>query len=55
MKTTEQNKSLLIANYIVNMVKSVNKSLDYALSISCWYTMTDEQNKEVDEFIKENW
>ncbi len=50
-----ENKSLDIAKYIISVVKSVNKSLDYALYISCWYTTTDEQNRQVDELIKSNW
>ena len=43
------------ANYIINLVKSVNKTLDYALSIVCWYTMTDREQQEVENLIKQNF
>jgi hypothetical protein len=43
------------ATYIVNLVKSVNKSLDYALDIVSWYTMTDKEEQEVKEAIKAIW
>lgn len=43
------------ANYIVNLVKSVGKSLDYALDITAWYTMTDREENEVKQAIKAIW
>lgn len=43
------------ANYIVSMVKSVGKSLEYALDIVAWYTMTDKEETEVKEAIKTIW
>jgi hypothetical protein len=42
-----------IATYICNMVKSEKKSKDYALSIVAWYTMTDSEQKKVEEIIGE--
>lgn len=50
-KATPQNK----ANYITKLVKSVGKNLDYALSIVVWYTMTDKEQKEVEQLIQDNW
>jgi hypothetical protein len=41
------------ARYIVNIVKSVNKDMDYALSIVCWYTMTDKEENIISNLIKE--
>ena len=43
------------ANYIINMVKSVGKNLDYALDIVSWYTNNDREDKEVSDIIKANW
>jgi pyrroloquinoline quinone (PQQ) biosynthesis protein C len=51
MTTTATQK----ANYITNLVKSVDKDINYALSIVCWYTMTDREQKEVEEIIKQNF
>jgi hypothetical protein len=41
------------ARYIVNLVKSVNKDMDYALSIVCWYSMTDNEDLILSNLIKE--
>lgn len=43
------------ATYIVNTVKSVGKTLDYAIDIVSWYTMTDREEKEVISLMKQNW
>lgn len=43
------------ASYIIKLTKSVNKSLEYALSIVCWYTMTDREQAEVEALVKSNW
>lgn len=43
------------ATYIISVVKSAGKSLDYALSIVCWYSMTDKEDIEISEAIKSNW
>lgn len=43
------------ANYIIRTVKSVDKSLDYALDIVAWYTMTEKEEIAVSDIIKQNW
>lgn len=43
------------AKYIINMVKSVGKTKDYAIDIVAWYTMTDKEQKDVEDLIKELW
>jgi hypothetical protein len=43
------------ARYIVAVVKSVNKSLNYALDIVTWYTITDSEEKAVKEQIQKFW
>ena len=35
------------AKYIINIVKSVGKDIDYALDIVAWYTMTDDEEEQV--------
>lgn len=44
-----------IALYIVSMCKSVNKTVDYAVSIAAWYTDTDNQQTAVEKKIRELW
>ena len=51
MKTTQEQK----AEYIVMTVKSVGKTVDYAIDIAAWYTLTDKEEKQVLELIKEIW
>jgi hypothetical protein len=43
------------AEYIVSIVKSVNKSLEYALDIVVWYSMTDKEDEQIREQIKLIW
>lgn len=43
------------ANYIVKMVKSVNKNLEYALDIIVWYSDNDKQDIEIQNEIKKLW
>lgn len=43
------------AEYIVNMVKSVGKSLSYAIDIIVWYSATDTEDKEIEKIIKQIW
>lgn len=52
MTTAQQEKT---ANYIIGMVKSVGKSLDYAISIIVWYSMTDQDDKAVETLIRKKW
>jgi hypothetical protein len=49
-KSSEQ-----IAKYIIKMVKSVNKDKKYALNILVWYSWTDKQTMEIENYIKENF
>ncbi len=46
---------LIKAEYIVSIVKSVNKSLEYALDIVVWYSMTDKEDELIREQIKNIW
>lgn len=48
-------KSQQIANYIMNLSKSVGKDLNYALSIVEWYSATDKQDKEVKLILNQIW
>lgn len=43
------------ANYIVKMIKSVNKSLEYALETAIWYSMTNKEDIEIQNEIKKLW
>lgn len=43
------------ANYIVSMIKSVNKSLEYAVETAAWYSMTDREQSEIENEIKKLW
>jgi hypothetical protein len=43
------------ANYIVNMIKSVNKSLEYAVETAAWYSMTNQEQFEIESEIKKLW
>ena len=43
------------AKYIINIVKSVGKDIDYALDIVAWYTMTDDEEEQVKQSIINNW
>jgi hypothetical protein len=52
METLKINQT---AEYIVMVVKSVNKSLNYALDIVAWYTMTDKEEEAVKEQIQKIW
>jgi hypothetical protein len=51
----ETDKDFRTANYIVNMVKAVNKDLNYALSIVVWYSMNTDSDKKIAEYIKQIW
>ena len=44
-----------IAKYIIAVVKSVNKSKEYALDIVCWYTINDKETKEVADYINKHF
>ena len=50
MATTDQK-----ARYISRMVKSVGKTIDYAVDIVAWYTFTDSEQKEVESLILANF
>ena len=50
MKKTEK-----LADYIVRLYKSLNKSLEDAIEVVVWYTMTDTEQEEVEEKIKQIW
>ena len=43
------------ANYIIRLMKSVGKDLQYAIDTAVWYTMTDREQKEVEQLIQDNW
>lgn len=43
------------ANYIVNMIKSVNKSLEYAVDTAAWYSMTNSEQSQIENEIKKLW
>lgn len=43
------------ANYIVSMIKSVNKSIEYAIETAAWYSMTDKEQMQIENQIKEIW
>lgn len=47
--------SITIAQYVVGLVKSVNKPLEYALDITAWYCETSNQESEVKNAIKHLW
>lgn len=51
MTTKEQQ----LSSYLINLNKSLGKSLDYTLSVVEWYTMTDSQDAKVKELIRLNW
>jgi hypothetical protein len=44
-----------IAQYIINMVKSVHKDKNYAISIISWYSYSDKEDKQIEEYINKNW
>jgi hypothetical protein len=44
-----------LGRYIINIVKSVGKDKDYAINIVEWYTQTEKQDKEVKEYINNNF
>ena len=50
MKNTDK-----LAEYIVRLYKSLNKDIKDALDMVVWYTMTDTEQKEVEEKIKQIW
>ena len=52
---TNDEKCNNIANYIISVVKSVNKTKDYAISIVEWYTNTDKEDNEVKRLINERF
>lgn len=43
------------ANYIVKMIKSVNKTIDYAIDTAAWYSMTDKEQIQIENEIKKLW
>lgn len=43
------------ANYIIKLIKSAGKDLQYAINTSVWYTNTDREQKEVEQLIQYNW
>jgi hypothetical protein len=44
-----------IAQYIINIVKSVYKDKNYAISIIPWYSYSDEEDEQIEEYINKNW
>ncbi len=54
MKNKENNTEK-IALYIVRMCKTNNKDLNYALDIVSWYSMTEEQDKKIQNHISKLW
>ena len=54
MKTKENNTENT-ALYIVRMCKTNDKDLNYALSIVCWYSMTKEDDKKIEDHINNIW
>ena len=54
MKTKENNAEKT-ALYIVRMCKTNDKDLKYALDIVCWYSMTEEYDKKVENHINKIW
>ena len=48
-------KSQQIANYIMNLSKSVGKDLNYALSIVEWYSETHKQDEEIKLILNQIW
>lgn len=53
--TTNNDKCNNIANYIIGIVKSVNKTKDYAISIVEWYTNNNKEDNEVKRLINERF
>ena len=43
------------AKYIVEMVKQVGKSIDYAIDIIPWYSSTDKEDVAIEKIIKNIW
>lgn len=43
------------ALYIVEMCKTIGKDLNYALDIVCWYSMTEEHDKKIENHINKIW
>ena len=50
-KATPQDK----ANYIIRMTKDIGRDFKYAIDTVVWYTMTDKEQKEVEQLIQDNW
>jgi|688.fasta_scaffold1519638_1 hypothetical protein len=50
-KVTAYQKAL----HIIRIVKNVGKSIDYAIDIVAWYTMTDSEQKEVECLVLANF
>jgi hypothetical protein len=44
-----------IALYIVRMCKTNDRDLNYALDIVCWYSMTEEYDKKIENHINNIW
>lgn len=44
-----------IADYIVRMVKSVNKDIAYAIEIVEWYSDRKENDVMIKKYIQELW
>lgn len=43
------------ANYIILLIKSVGKSKEEAIDRAGWYTCTDLEQKQVEEYINNNF
>ncbi len=43
------------ANYIVKMIKSANKSLEYAIDTASWYANSDNEQIQIENEIKKIW
>jgi hypothetical protein len=44
-----------LAKYLVNLYKSLGKTMEQCLDVVCWYTMTETQAKVVEDHIKDKW
>lgn len=43
------------ANYLVKLYKQLNKSLDYTINMIVWYSMTEAEDKEIENHIRKIW
>ena len=55
MSRSKNNNPENTASYIVKMCKTNGKNLNYALDIVCWYSMTEEQDKKIENHINKIW